>query len=669
MNIMKNKISIVLVICVAVAVVLFSGGAFVKDMEFKLYDLSYVSRAHAEKSGDIILVGIDDISLNRLGKWPWPRDYFATLLNLLYYFKPSATGIDILFTEPDLTAPENDKALGQLASLMKSVCFGYYFRFSLRSVPDNQPLDPVISGQRITRVTGDISGIIEAKSITLPIEELRSTMGYLNVPRGKGETDGDGANIDGVIRDLPLVVRYEDGIYPSFALQLVRMHLGLSYDDIELNAGRYITLLPKNEPPINIPVDSAGRMLIKYAGSLPSFKTISFEEILRAARDLSEQRQASLDLSMFKDKLLIVGLTATGMDVGQLPLPEKMLPLCLVHMNAARTILEKNFISRMPHKTAVAGAVLLTLATGAVSVFGVPLLSLFLFVCFLSFLMWGYYWLLQNGLWVPVVPSLMGVIGSFVAVTAVKLIREEKEKRWIKNMFGHYVSPNVLEDILHNRNNLALGGENRELTVLFSDIRSFTTYCEQRTPEEVVSILNEYLDVMTDVILENGGTLDKYVGDEIMAIFGAPGNAYADSHQYMAVKAAVSMLDALSRLHEKWAFEGREPFYIGIGINTGIMKVGNMGSKRLFDYTVIGDEVNVGARIEALTRDYNVPIIISENTYRLVDKYVKCTKLGSTMVKGKKNPVTIYSVDEITGIPPDIAEQISKNKKKNGRKL
>ena len=666
---MKQKTVLALVICVAVGVVLFAGQPFVRDIEFKLYDLSSMSCLRLDKSKDIVLVGIDDTSLKRLGKWPWPRDYFASLLNLLYYFKPSVTGIDILFTEPDTASPENDKALGQMASLIKSVCFGYYFRFTTRgALADNVDSKFDFNDQKITRVSGDISKIPQARSVTLPIDELRASMGYLNVPRGKGEGSDDSANMDGVIRDLPLVIRYGDDLYPSFTLQLVREHLGLAYDDIQVEPGRFVTLHRDNDSDICIPIDQAGRMVIRFAGGLVSFSTISFEDVLRAARDLSEQKQPSFDLNIFKDKLVIVGLTATGMDVGQLPLPEKLSPLCLVHMNAARTIFDNSFIRRIELRPAVIGAVALTLIVGMVSVYGAPLLSVALFVGFLSVLMWGYCWLLQNGVWVPVVPSLMGVIGAFVAVTAVKLIREEHEKRWIKNMFGHYVSPNVLEDILQHKNNLALGGENRDLTVLFSDICSFTTYCEPRTPEEIVSILNEYLDAMTDVILDHGGTLDKYVGDEIMAIFGAPGSRYVDSHPYMAVKAALAMIDRLDQLHQKWAQEGREPFYIGVGINTGIMKVGNMGSRRLFDYTVIGDEVNVGARIEALTRDYKVPIIISENTYRMVKDYVACTKLGSTMVKGKKNPVTVYSVDAITGTPPGIPDYPSIEQSKPRRR-
>lgn len=650
---MKHNISIGLVIGVALCTALLAGRPFMRDLEFKLYDLASMSCLHLEQSDDIVLIGIDDTSLHRLGRWPWPRDYFATLLNLLYYFKPAATGLDILFTEPDTQNTHNDTALGQLAESIGSVCFGYYFRFTttgaLHTGTDSYS---AMEDHRITRIHGDTSALIDARTVTLPVAPLRQTMGYLNVPRGteaKGETS---ANLDGVIRDVPLVIRYGNGVYPSFALQLVRVYLGLSYDDIEVIPGEAIVLHRPAGSPVKIPVDRSCRMMVRYTGGVVNFKTISFEDTVRAANYLAQQKQPPFDpASFFGGKLVVVGLTATGMDVGQLPLPEKLSPLCLVHLNAIRTILEEKFIYRLPLHTSIAIAVALTVCMGAVAIFGPPVVGMVLFIALISVLMWGYCYLLQQGTWFPAVPSIFGTLAAFVSVTASNLIREEHEKRMIKKMFGHYVSPNVLEDILKNKSNLALGGEKRDLTVLFSDIRSFTTYCESRTPEEVVSILNEYLDAMTEVILDNGGTLDKYVGDEIMAIFGAPGSANTEHHPYMAVKTASAMIDRLRQLHEKWAAEGREPFEIGIGINTGIMKVGNMGSKRLFDYTVIGDEVNVGARIESLTRTYNVPIIISENTYNRVRDYVACTQLGSTMVKGKKNPVTIYSVEKVTGNP------------------
>jgi len=220
-----------------------------------------------------------------------------------------------------------------------------------------------------------------------------------------------------------------------------------------------------------------------------------------------------------------------------------------------------------------------------------------------------------------------------------------EEKRKIKDMFGRFTSPHIVEQLMAKPEDLALGGTRRQMTVLFSDIRGFTTYSENREPEEVVTILNEYLTEMTEIILEHGGTLDKYVGDEIMAIWGAPMAQY--DHAELAVKAAVGMVKRLQELKAKWFTEGIEPVDMGIGIHSGDMVVGYMGSPRRMDYTVIGDNVNIGARVEALTRDYSCYIIITEDTLDEVKNIVETTPLGSVSLKGKELTVPVHKIDAL----------------------
>ncbi len=233
---------------------------------------------------------------------------------------------------------------------------------------------------------------------------------------------------------------------------------------------------------------------------------------------------------------------------------------------------------------------------------------------------------------------------SYLGITSYKFSTEEKSKREIKNAFSKYVSPEVIEEILQDPSKLRLGGDRRELSVLFSDIRGFTTYSEKRNPEEIVSILNEYLDAMTKIIVEHKGTLDKYVGDEIMAVFGAPHFQPPEANAKSAVTCALKMLERLNVLHEKWHEDGLEPLDIGIGINTGEMIVGNMGSELRMDYTVIGDAVNLGARVEALTRQFNAHLIITEATYQHVKDIVKVKPLEAIKVKGKEIAVMVYEV-------------------------
>jgi len=640
---MKRKINLLLLLLTLFVVYVVSNASTVHQFELRLYDFAKSVHPKTQWNDDIILVAIDDASLRNLGKWPWSREYHANLLNVLYYFSPSVIAFDLLFTEPDIQNRESDRKLAEISAYLKNVCFGYYFDFKRYDFQGEQ-ITHGLGDKKIDKVHGDIFLLPSAQSVSLPNEELRdkAVLGYLNAPRGE-TLYGKSASCDGIVRDIPLVVRYGNEVYPSFSLQLVRQYLGVSRSDISVFLGEEIIIDRGNDGDICIPIDDKGRMIINYAGGLESFSTVSYESVLRSAELMQEQKQPDFSPEIFKDKIVIVALTATGMDNGELPLSDKLLPMCLIHMNAVHTILNGSFIQKSSDKFSLYSALFVTMFVGLSVVFLSPLSATLIFLIFCVGLTGAYYYCLLNGLWCSIIPVLTGCGTVFLAIVATNLINEEREKRRIKNMFGHYVSSNVLEEILANPDMLKLGGENRELTVLFSDIRSFTTYCEKRSPEEIVRILNEYLNAMTEVIIENGGTLDKYVGDEIMAVFGAPGNSCPD-HPFAAVKTACDMIYKLKELHKKWSGENIEPFYIGIGINTGIMKVGNMGSEKLFDYTVIGNEVNVGARIEAITRDYNTDIIVSENTYLNVKDKVKCKRLGETKVKGKESWVSIYEV-------------------------
>jgi len=349
-------------------------------------------------------------------------------------------------------------------------------------------------------------------------------------------------------------------------------------------------------------------------------------------------------IETLKGKICIVGLTATGThDMGPIPLDTNY-PYAGTHSNLLDTILAEKFLRRASSVVVVGIFLFTALIMGVVS-----LMRLWKGVVFVLFYVGVYLSLVflflhLLGLWIGVMGTLGIVVFSFAGIMSMRFFTEEKEKAWIKKAFSHYMAPDVMNELLKDPSKLRLGGERRVLTVLFSDIKSFTSYSEKRKPEEVVKILNEYLDAMTRVIFENKGTLDKYVGDEIMAIFGAPRYEPPEVSAKQAVKTAIDMMERLSQLQDKWAQEGYEALDIGIGINTGEMVVGNMGSSLVMDYTVIGDAVNLGARIEALTRKYNNNIIISEFTYQYVKDMVEVNPLESIKVKGKDIPVMMYEV-------------------------
>jgi len=256
----------------------------------------------------------------------------------------------------------------------------------------------------------------------------------------------------------------------------------------------------------------------------------------------------------------------------------------------------------------------------------------------------------KSSLWLNMVYPLLVLVLIYIGLTLYRYITEEREKNKIKGAFSHYVSNDVVNEMLKSPEKLKLGGDKKNLSVLFSDIRGFTTISEGLTPEELVNLLNEYLTVMTDVVFKYDGTLDKYIGDALMAIYGAPFEQH--DHPSKACHSALDMMEGLSHLNEQWISEGKKPLDIGIGINSGMMMVGNMGSNQRFDYTVMGDAVNLGARLEGANKAYRTNILISDSTYERVKNEFICMELDGVKVKGKNCPVNIY---QLVGRPEEIS--------------
>jgi adenylate cyclase len=445
------------------------------------------------------------------------------------------------------------------------------------------------------------------------------------------------ADRDGTTRWEALVFEYRGYYYPSLAVQAVRMARGIEASALKLDFGRAFDV-----GTTEVPLDPRDRMLIDYAGPAEMFRYFSAADVI-AGRIPKEA---------LRDRIVFVGGTAAGIyDLRVTPMTP-VLPGVEKHANVAANILDQRFLRRPDWVELletlgilfwpVLLAWLLPKLRPVVSVGSVVLLwGAFFGLVHLVFL---------RGLWLPLVyPSLaMGL--TFVGITVYRLFTEERQRLWIKRAFQRFVSPEVVERLVENPAALQFGGELRNLTVFFSDIRDFTTYTERHPPQEVVHMLREYLTKMTEQVLINQGTVDKFIGDAVMAIFGAP--APLPDHAERACRTALAMAAELETLQTKWAAEGREPFRMGIGINTGEMVVGNLGSEQLFDYTVVGDGVNLGARLESLNKEYQTKlhIIISESTYEAAKDVLEVRHLGEVLVKGKTKPVVIY---ELQGMKDD----------------
>jgi adenylate cyclase len=347
---------------------------------------------------------------------------------------------------------------------------------------------------------------------------------------------------------------------------------------------------------------------------------------------------------MFRDKIIFIGTTAAGLhDLFQTPFgSEGKMPGMQIHASVVDSILSRSFLRPARTTWIIALLVISTLLVGLLGVylgFWWALLAALAVgiadagVAALSF---------RNGVWLACVPTVAGLIIAQFSSVAYKYFVEDKAKRQVKALFSRYVSPAVVKELIDDPSKARLGGHRREMSVLFSDIRGFTTLSEAGRPEDVIRQLNEYFSRMVELLFQHHGTLDKFVGDMIMGLFNAP--VLDPDHADHAVQMALAMLRELKVLNERWRGEGRPSFDIGVGVNTGDMIVGNVGSERTLSYTVIGDNVNLGSRLESLNKEFKSHIIISESTKNLLRGSYFIRPLGSVKVKGKTRDVSIYEV-------------------------
>ena len=651
------------VVVLAFALYLAAPG-FLKTVENKLYDLHFTLRGVRPPGDHVTIVAIDDPSLAALGRWPWPRSILAQMVERLTDGGARVVAIDILLSEPEVTnerrvmdrLTEGFQAAGLPASSPAAEVLRKEVAALERADPDTQLRRALErNGRVILPIVFDIrpglpTGVPEPSGTPLKsaLTRFRSHAERGRYPPPAAEratppipqfTEAAPAlghvtmvpDHDGTTRWEALIFEFNGFYYASLGVEAARLGLGLDSAALQLDFGRTLSV-----GAIDIPTDPRNRMLIDWAGPPGTFRTVSAKDLL--AGKVSEDA--------IRDRIVFIGTSAAGTyDLRVTPM-SPILPGVEKHATVTAAILERRFLQRPDWVELVeaAGIVLWPLLLTWVLPRFRPVASL----GFVAALWAAYYAAIHaaflSGIWLPLVyPSLAMGLG-FTGITVYRVLTEERQRLWTKRAFQQFVSPEVVERLVANPAELKFGGEIRNLTVLFSDIRDFTTYTEQHPPEEVVEMLREYLTNMADQVLTQQGTLDKFIGDAVMAIFGAP-VAFPD-HAERACRAALGMIKEIQRLQEKWVAEGREPFQIGIGINTGDMVVGNLGSEQLFDYTVIGDGVNIGARLESLNKEYKTSthIIISETTYQAAKAAIEVRQLGEVKVKGKTRPLVVYEL-------------------------
>jgi len=437
---------------------------------------------------------------------------------------------------------------------------------------------------------------------------------------------------DGVIRWSPLVIKFQDNFYYSLPIALLMQYL--DYPMIVLNLAEFgVDGVMLGD--LRIPTDEIGRLLINYLGPAKTFPHYSISDII-AGR---------LSPELIKGKIVIVGATATGIyDLRVTPF-SPVYPGVELHATVVENILQGNFLEQSAWTTFIdiCGIIVFGMIIGI----AIPRLKALQGILLVMVLLGGF--VAGNTLifakyntWLNMVYPVLTMMTIYLVITVYRYFTEEREKKKIRGAFQYYLTASVINELLKDPTKLKLGGDKKDLTVMFSDIRGFTTISEKLTPEELVHLLNEYLTAMTDIVFKYEGLLDKYIGDAIMAVFGAPVDQ--PDHALRSCRTALEMMATLKGLQQKWAAEGRPFVDIGVGINSGDMVVGNMGSNMRFDYTVMGDNVNLSSRLEGINKEYGTHIVISEFTYEVVKEEVFCRELDAVRVKGKKLPVKIYEL-------------------------
>jgi adenylate cyclase len=624
----------------------FFKSGFLTLLHLKATDAMFVTRGAIEPPDEIVIVAVDEKSVNELGRWPWTRTKTAALVRAL---KPArVAAFDMVFSEEE--GREADSALSAAIRDAGNVVLGYFFRDDSTEEPGAAALMQM-QGSRIGLVTYADE---EAERASMDFPGLMHLGVETNTPLiGAGAAGFGSFNIipheDGIYRAATILVKYGPHLYPSLAAEALALYLG---SDMAVHMASYgvdaLTIGSRR-----VPLNEEGELTLNFYGPAASFKTYSAVDVMRGR----------VPADAFRDRLVFVGVTEKAIyDIRPTPV-DAYYPGVELHATVAGNVLSGRYLIR--DTRVVIGDLLMVLLVplalaAMVSRVHRTSVSLAVFAALLALTIGGGFYLFVLFSIVPAIiyPALSLVL-AYLSGEAYRNAVVEKKSRYLKKAFSTYVSPQLVAEILKDPERLKLGGEKRVVTVLFSDIRGFTTFSEKMPPEELVKLLNEYLSPMTRVVLYEGGMLDKYIGDAIMAVFNAP--VETPGHPAKACNAALRMVEVLRRLNADWRGRGYPHVEIGIGINTGEAIVGNMGAELRFDYTAIGDTVNLASRLEGLNKVYGSGIIVSENTHALVKDSFVFRELDLVRVKGKERPIVIWGLVCAPDGAPGVAGLIQRH--------
>ncbi|MDX1443199.1 MAG: adenylate/guanylate cyclase domain-containing protein [Gammaproteobacteria bacterium] len=655
--------------------VLHAAGIFNVALIQQLENISYDARVTLTMPGTgddrVTIVDIDEKSIAAEGQWPWSRDRLALLVDqLVEKYGSSAIGFDITFPEPDrrvgseviegiakgpLADNEEFQAIYEqvkprletdrlFAESLRGrpIVLGYAFRYQDKEKGAQQigllP-PPIVPADEVPKALWTIEE--EGYTANLPILQRNARSG--------GFFDNPVVDADSVFRRVPAVQEFEGDLYSSLALELVRAHLGWPELEFVFDEGApeysntYLEWLRLGE--IRIPVDEALAIYIPYRGPGQTFDYVSASDVIAG----------TADPALLEDRIILIGTSAPGLrDFRPTPVGQAFIGV-EVHANVVAGILNET-IKFFPEY--VRGAhmallgllgIIITLVLARFSVVPATAITLGLAIAVVAANLW--FWTSADFI-VPLASPLLFIFLLFTALILYGLLIESRGKRYLSQMFGQYIPPELVEEMNEEGGDISMEGDSREMTVLFSDVRGFTSISEGLSPKQLTHLMNEFLTPLTRDIHEHRGTIDKYMGDAVMAFWGAP--LPDEDHALHAVEAAMAMVATMRRLQPEFQKKGWPPMQIGVGLNTGIMNVGNMGSEFRMAYTVLGDAVNLGSRLEGLTKNYGVDILASEFT-RDAAPEIAFLELDRVRVKGKEKPVAIFEpLGRRDALPKDL---------------
>lgn len=617
-----------------------------RSFDQRVIDYFFQVRGAVAPSERIVIVDIDEASLKRLGQWPWPRTVMGNLIGRVCDAEPAVIGMDVIFPEKDRTSPvnflplfeeavghdielgeqgrDNDALFGDAIAECGRVVLGYLFILNDDGLPPGPQRPFPMCNIRYMPPRDQVN-----------YQFFRTYRPLLNVDAIAAGCRSEGfvntiPDEDGVIRRVPLFMEYDGISYPSLSAEMVRENRGADTYVLRSSENGILGVFLGDR---FLPTDHRCQMAVNWRGPDHTFEYVSAVDVL----------DGKVPAAKLHDAYILLGSSAAALHDLRVT-PYGVTPGVEVHANVIDNIMEGDMLRHdLGEDVAMAvtfvsvGGVLLSLLVSRSSALKCALAGVVLLVLAVG----GGYVLFHVGhrlvgLTFPVVATVL----IFLVVSLFNYFTEGREKQFIRHAFSHYVSEDVVATMVRDPSRLSLQGEERDLSVLFCDIRGFTGISESMSAPELSQFLNEYLTAMTDIIMATGGTVDKFIGDAIVAIWGAPLDD--PEHPNHAVSAALQMNDGLRGLRKRWIEQGRPAVFTGFGINSGRMNVGNMGSRTRFDYTVIGDNVNLASRLEGLNKVYGTSILCSDTTRQATGHGFTWRLVDRVTVKGRLQPVRIY---------------------------